>query len=779
MAGLLDQSLPSAVFSREIDDRIMANRRLAGAGAPFGSLRSYEPGYMDRAINFLGGLLGDDRRSHRTARKVKSLLDWVPVVGDTQAAVEALDAYNKEEYIKSGLLSSAAALGVIPLVGDIPANMLRQAVKAIPPSQGIAIREATTAQTLVPKSMTDAPDLRIMSQDEAIKQARTEVHLIQGKDGQFIGGPRGAVSMGDIVSARKAFDENVAEGLMGADWYTRGRRFNVISQPSAAAASRAAIEQARWSPQSDPDPNLNWAIHARTGMESGDMPRLLRTGKQVESHLVDKPLGRKTSIYGQHLDPSRPHATTGTNDIWHARAFGFKGDKGKEFDRALSDQEHRFLDYETMLAVDRANRGRLGGRNDWDGAEIQAAAWVAKKGRKVAKDRNLTVAEGIAEARKSYPEYASKYTVSVPHEQIPGKSTGILPGLLDAPYETKAAFSRDAQWSGGQSGRRHGADVLSSDVFGGYTLPSQKGVGVYRNVAGGVEYNPVTVGRQMVPFESSGAKRYISRHAKEGLDAQQAVRGLLDMQEGSSWGKVITHSSGPFTAFNLNVAKSPTKSQMKRALEISQKHNIEVIANKDGGLAFAMMHNDDLWKSSPSLYKKTPTGRVSKRLDEKAVARHLNKLLKGDLGNELSAVFKGAEFERGIWSGGYIDLSEELALKSAGKGLGTKAVLDQLGSLRKNAPGFYENLVNSKGVQIKAQKNLARYQKWLGKLGDKQRDDYVKLLEIVGKDKLKGLVNYVKKYGAAGLPAIAAVAISSSLRDVRSGRKSGLGEDRT
>ena len=106
-------------------------------GRLFGSLTPYEPGRMERATNFLGGLLGDNRRSHRMARKVKSLLDWVPVAGDTQAAVEALDAYDKEEYIKSGLLSGAAVLGIMPVVGDIPANMLRQAAKAVPSTKSI------------------------------------------------------------------------------------------------------------------------------------------------------------------------------------------------------------------------------------------------------------------------------------------------------------------------------------------------------------------------------------------------------------------------------------------------------------------------------------------------------------------------------------------------------------------------------------------------------------------------------------------------------------------
>ena len=75
-----------------------------------------------------------------------------------------------------------------------------------------------------------------------------------------------------------------------------------------------------------------------------------------------------------------PEPTTGTNDIWHARGFGYTNKDGGTFSRALSAQEHRFLDYETMLAVARARDRNLGGRSDWKAGEIQAAPWVAGKG---------------------------------------------------------------------------------------------------------------------------------------------------------------------------------------------------------------------------------------------------------------------------------------------------------------------------------------------------------------------------------------------------------------
>lgn len=606
-----------------------------------------------------------------------------------------------------------------------------------------------------PTSIVQTADLRTLSIGDALKAARSEPHLIQSKGGQYVGAPRGMTSTDDILKMRANFDERVAAGAHGADWYTRGRRFNVASQPSRARQSEAAREQAIWSSQADPDPNLNWAVHAATAREAGPgvIPRILRTGAQVRKYLENKALGLKTGPYAQHLDPTQQHGTTGTNDIWHGRAFGYKGEGDKLFARQFSAQEHRFLDYETILAVDRANAKNLGGRSNWTPEELQASAWVATKGREIAARRNLTVPEGMAIARKSYPEYAPKYTVSATSEQIPGQSTGL--GLLAA--DDAAQFTRESIWGVGP----HGQDTLLGEVTGGYTMPSQKAVGAYRNQAGQWEYNPVEVHRQLVPFEAKGSARFIPAYMREGLSSTQAVRGLLDMQEGSAWSKVITHGKGPFNAFNLNTAKAPTKSQMRRTVEVAEKYNIDVVANKDGGLAFTKFGADETQGA------------------QKAVARELNKLLKGDLGNDLRKVYKDADFVRGKWDGDYIDLSKELAIGQAGKGLATTKVLGRLNELKKVAPGFYDNLINSTGVQIKSQKNLARYNKWLAKLGGTQRADYVKLLDIVGKDKLKGLIEYVKKYGAVGLPAIAGVALSSSLRDVHPRKNSQSTEGRT
>jgi len=55
--------------------------------------------------------------------------------------------------------------------------------------------------------------------------------------------------------------------------------------------------------------------------------------------------------------------------------------------------------------------------------------------------------------------------------------------------------------------------------------------------------------------------------------------------------------------------------------------------------------------------------------------------------------------------------------------------------------------------------NLDRYHKWSKKLGETERADYTKLLNLVGETKLRGLLDHVRKYGSAGLPAVSLLAL--------------------
>ena len=436
-----------------------------------------------------------------------------------------------------------------------------------------------------------------MDLPKAIRTARKEPHLVQGPGGQYVGAPRGATTKAGVRANRRAFDADVKTGAAGGDWYTRARADNaLLPGPDPARQRLFAREQALWSAQANPDTNLNFALQAHNAYEMGQPLTKARTGQQARTYAmardagVDIPLGPKTGIYGQHLDPTAEHATTGTNDIWHARGFGFRGDPVanpmvghnggpalddlaaavdpanityKPFSRALSGEEHKFLDYETVLAVDRANRAGLGGRSDWNAHEIQAAPWVTGKGRQLAvkhfKTKDLSPEQidwGVAQASKSYPDFFDKYTALGTFEAQTYAKGRHLAGLQDR--EGFAAHPASS-WMG-----EDGRDIIYNALHA-YTRPTVKATGLYTPKATGItENNRAFVARPLVGMSPDGkAGPKVDDASKAMLDIAEGVRAYVDVQGGGAWhkrienapagasGSVFVPNDGPMTVDQL------------------------------------------------------------------------------------------------------------------------------------------------------------------------------------------------------------------------------------
>ena len=397
-----------------------------------------------------------------------------------------------------------------------------------------------------PRKMTQTPDLRKMDTPSAVRAARGEPHLIQDASGQHIGAPRGVTTPADIADMRSSFDADVAQGAEGADWYTKARGSNVdLAGPDLARQRLLAQEQALWSAQANPDTNLNFAMQAHNAYEMGAPLDKARTGQQARTYReardagVDIPLGPKTGIYGQHLDPTVPYATTGTNDIWHARGFGYSNADGSQFSRALSDQEHRFLDYETMLAVDRANAAKLAGRDDWLAHEIQAAPWVAGKGRSLAQGiagkgnepTEAQLAEGLRRAGMTYPDFVPKYTANATYEIVPYSKSGHLEGVGAGDNAIRAEYSMQPSlsWTGNTD-----RDMIY-DALGAYQAPTLSATGVYTPPGAppgeGLEINKAFVAQPLVGLTEGG----VDPASRGMLDFGERLRGYLGAQGASAW----------------------------------------------------------------------------------------------------------------------------------------------------------------------------------------------------------------------------------------------------
>jgi len=422
--------------------------------------------------------------------------------------------------------------GYKPLSSNPAADRLAFAAKPTKPAKKKAPR----------RTLTQAPDLRVKSTDEAIQIARRQPHLIRDASGQYVGAPRGVTRPRDIRAMRSSFDADVAQGAEGAGWYTKARGSNeILAGPDPARQRLLAQEQALWSAQANPDTNLNFALQGHNAYEMGVPLDKVRTGQQARTYReardagVDIPLGPKTGVYGMHLDPTSPYATTGTNDIWHARGFGYTNKDGETFSRALSDQEHRFLDYETMLAVDRANAAKLAGRQDWSAHEIQAAPWVAGKGRSLAQQiagqgnepTPEQLAEGLRRAGMTYPDFVPKYTANATYEQVPYSASGHLEGVgagddaIRARYSTEPSLS----WTGNSD-----RDMIY-DALGAYQMPTLDATGVYTPPGKPLETNRAFVAQPLVGITEGD----IDPASRDMLDFAERLRGYIGAQGASAW----------------------------------------------------------------------------------------------------------------------------------------------------------------------------------------------------------------------------------------------------
>jgi hypothetical protein len=594
------------------------------------------------------------------------------------------------------------------------------------------------------------PNLRDLTPEEAASIASKNPHLRQDKSGQYIGGPRGVKSRKQINRMRERFDAEVEKGLIGAQWYSRAREANVRNHSGKERQSLSAKEQAQMSAQATPDTNMNWAIQLRNDYEAGIPSSQAKTGRQADTYLrartegigqghnsaerLQDRLGKKTGIYGEHLDPNVPFATTGTNDIWHARGFGYTNNDGSMFSRALTAQEHRFLDYETVLAADRANKRKMGGRSDWTAAEIQAAPWVALKGASLAKKHNkgkavksgkkpmMSEDEGIAKAGETYPDLENKYTANVTRESWPSQGMQMFPEW----DMSKATAQERADWDAGvQHLDEGGRDPTYSETFGLGTRPSQKGIGSFEG-----QNNPVTISRPLVNFEKEGGKTRVGATSRSMMDMESAASGLMDFQDGSAWNKIVTHgdSGKDRSSVSIDIGRSPTMDEMQALEAIATKYGFS-LANANNGASFL-----DL------------TG-----VDAKTTGARIKKGMKAEIEK---AVGGSANVERGRLESGYHDLKKELLPENAGKGLATRKTMKAIDDAAQGAPNAKNSLLHSKDQQAKAAASLKRILE-MEKTKGPARADVTKLLDILARGGWKGLYNYVQKMGTQGLPAVA------------------------
>lgn len=462
------------------------------------------------------------------------------------------------------------------------------------------------------RGILTTPDLRDMSFDNALSVARLQPHLFKDSASQYIGGPRGMDTRQALTNMRRALDKDIEGGAAGGDWYDRSRDFNKeIAGPDPARQSLAAQEQALWSAQANPDTNMNFALQGHNAYELGTPLDRVRSGQQARTYSKARDngstvqLGPKTDIFRRHLDPTVDNPPVGTNDIWHARSMGYTNPGGEPFSRGLSSQEHRFMDYETVLAADRANQNTRGGIENWTGDKAQAAAWVYKKGQQIAEQRGIPIEQGVAEAAKTYPDYADKYTLNATHEQMPYSESGHFPDLFQASEAQRDAFSQDPRRAWGDE---HGRDEMY-DALGFYQRPMLEARGVWTPPSGETEFNVAGVSRPLVGLRPADKGAGMDDASRHGAEIAEGWRALLDAQGA---GAAHIHDLRPaIKVRDRNALMVPNEGgtdpeMLKRSIELFKKYGLNDVSDTGRAVTATNFGADPNGTQLNKMLKRTP-----------------------------------------------------------------------------------------------------------------------------------------------------------------------------
>ena len=536
-----------------------------------------------------------------TGQLVLDTISWIKenAPGSTEELTEMLNNFT------IGDVAGFGSLAVTPFIKKGLKQNLGKAKKEL----DVYKMHPTKAEKGAKVSAITDVNLRDMTPEEALRVSRTGAHLKRDKNGQYIGAPRGIDTPKKLQDLRASFDDLVAEGVEGKDWYERAQKSILeVTGGDKARSDLMSSTHALYSAQADPNVNLNFSLDQQAQYASGlktKPPRMPDQEKSfykgVDSEEGVPKLGPKTGIYEAQINPFTKQPTTAVNDIWHARAFGYLNPDGTPWDAGLSPQQHAFLDAETILAAERANTRMLGGKSDWNSETVQASPWVAAKGKDLHQrfpKRFPTVESGIKEASKTYLEHHKKYTVYGTSEQVPGVGTGHLEkptgsgGMVSEVGEQGVIdYSSDSpSWSDPKTKQ----DIIYRAQGPGIAVrESAEATGHYVNPQGEIEINPAEVSRPMFSTtEQKGFGKTLRSQDQALLNAAESLRSYVDAQNMGAWHKPIPIGasgvkSGAATSFRIEgLDRALTKEEMRSLSEIVEPHGLDISDTGDGVTIF-------------------------------------------------------------------------------------------------------------------------------------------------------------------------------------------------
>ena len=401
--------------------------------------------------------------------------------------------------------------------------------------------------------------------DEAVlKAARAGEHL-KPTPGGYVGAPRTVTSGQGLGAMRRAMDKDFADSVEAvrlADperlgtWYDRAKQ-GIAESVEPYQLNRALEQHGVYSAGVSPESELGFALKHLNSRVAGEPAMAYRGApmRNLDTAVAeDRPanMGFKIGEYANKNDPRIPNeGLFGVNDFRRAQGMGYTDPQGNPWRAGVSETMHPFMDAETALQVDRANKAGIGGRTDWAGPHIQEVPWVYGKGQdlysrgkggRYAGDELEGIKSALQDANNTARDYFYKHAASATHEAIPGASLGHVRQALDMTPEEKLAYGRKGRWDqpSPEAALNEFPEVGAGNrdiLYGaaGYRqLPSREASGLYINKLGGVETNPMTIARPLMDYPTGGGG-LMAPESRKMADTLEQFRAFMDAQEAGAY----------------------------------------------------------------------------------------------------------------------------------------------------------------------------------------------------------------------------------------------------
>lgn len=622
-----------------------------------------------------------------------------------------------------------------------------------------------------PKTMAEVPDIRNMSVQDALFVARQEPHLIEAGDssrGAYIGGPEKIKGRRSLNSQRAFMDNEIDAGDKGGDWYDRYRQGVEAVTSNTNDQTWMSNLEGMYSAGVAPNNELAFALKDTNSAVAYGVPGKPYTPKQQEASLraieTNDPfnymLGKKTGEYARRVNPQAATSTTatGVNDFRHLRTLGFTETSGAAQRNAVGEAGHKYADYETALAVERANQRNLAGRSNWTGEQIQAAPWVKQKAddlyarsekrylndaQEILTDQGSNFAPGelektayslaFADANKTIADFFPNNTAFATYEAQPFIDAGQLPGLGQATeaQRVELAAMPESTWAN-TNGRD---DIYANTRLGNTgvavrTQPTTAMQGVYTPPQGVTEFNPGEVARPLVAFNLDKSLKSLPEADRAIMDAGEATRAFIDVQGAGAWHKPFV--GGPATQSNsifaaLENPRPLEKKELGILQKIGEKYGLPDVVDTGQGATITSFYPEP----------KLPSSQAKGLLEE----------IKN------TKIFKGAE--RAKVDSGYLGF-EDAWRAGEGSGEATRNLLNVLDGV---PSGVYKAFNNNEAIAENALRRMERDEKLASSFGA-TRKDIANARKIIGEG--KGWIDRLRKAldAKAILPGVAALALT-------------------